>query len=70
MEGGPLCIVRDGDEILIDIPNRKLDLLVREEEIKSRMNTWQPPEPKVKTGYLARYAKLVTSAATGAVFED
>ena len=69
MEGGPLCIVRDGDEILIDIPQRKLELLVTEEEIKTRMAAWQPPEPKVKTGYLARYAKLVTSAATGAVFE-
>ncbi len=69
MEGGPLCIVRDGDEILIDIPNRKLDILLSEEEMKSRMNAWQPPEPKVKEGYLARYAKLVTSAATGAVFK-
>ncbi len=70
MEGGPLCIVSDGDEILIDIPNRKLDLLISDDEMKSRMDTWQPPEPKVKTGYLARYAKMVTSAATGAVFED
>jgi len=69
MEGGPLCIVRDGDEILIDIPNRKLDILLSEEEMKSRMNAWQPPEPKVKEGYLARYAKLVTSAAKGAVFK-
>ena len=69
MEGGPLCIVRDGDEIAIDIPNRKLDLLVSEEEIKSRLNAWKQPEPKVKGGYLARYAKQVTSAATGAVFK-
>ncbi len=70
MEGGPLCIVRDGDEIFIDIPNRKIDILISEEEIKSRMNAWQPPEPKVKEGYLARYAKLVTSAATGAIFKN
>jgi len=70
MEGGPLCIVRDGDEILIDIHNRKLDILVSEEEMKSRMSAWQPPEPRVKEGYLARYAKLVTSAATGAVFKN
>ena len=70
MVGGPLCIVHDGDEILIDIPNRKLDILLSEEEMKSRMNAWQPPEPKVKEGYLARYAKLVTSAATGAVFKN
>ncbi|MBN1293828.1 MAG: dihydroxy-acid dehydratase [Candidatus Latescibacteria bacterium] len=69
MEGGPLCIVRDGDEILIDIPNRKLDILISKDEMKSRMDSWTPPEPKVKTGYLARYAKLVTSAATGAVFK-
>jgi len=70
MEGGPMCIVRDGDEILIDIPNRRLDLLIGEEEMKSRMKTWTPPEPKVKEGYLARYARLVTSAATGAIFRD
>lgn len=70
MEGGPLCIVCDGDEILIDIPNRKLDLLISVEEQKSRMNSWKPPEARVKEGYLARYAKLVTSAATGAVFKD
>jgi dihydroxy-acid dehydratase len=70
MEGGPLCIVRDGDEILIDIPNRKLDLLISEEEMKSRMKNWQPPVPKVTTGYLARYAKLVTSASTGAVMKS
>jgi dihydroxy-acid dehydratase len=69
MEGGPLCIVRDGDEILIDIPNRRIDLLISETEKKTRMDTWKPPEPKVKTGYLARYAGLVTSAATGAVFK-
>ncbi|MFA6472874.1 MAG: dihydroxy-acid dehydratase, partial [Candidatus Latescibacterota bacterium] len=70
MEGGPLCIVREGDEILIDIPNRKMDLLVSGEEIKARMASWRPPEPKVKKGYLARYAKQVTSAATGAIFKD
>jgi len=70
MEGGPLCIVRDGDEILIDIPNRKLDILLSEEEMRSRINAWQQPEPSVKEGYLARYAKLVTSAATGAVFKN
>lgn len=70
MEGGPLCIVRDGDEILIDIPKRRIDLLVSDDEIKSRMKSWTPPSPKVKEGYLARYAKLVTSAATGAIFKE
>jgi len=69
MEGGPLCAVREGDEILIDIPNRRLDLLISEDEMKSRIASWTPPEPKVTSGYLARYAKLVTSAATGAVFQ-
>ena len=69
MEGGPLCIVQEGDEILIDIPNRKIDLLISDEEMKTRMDAWTPIEPKVKEGYLARYAHLVTSASTGAVFK-
>ncbi|MDP2983307.1 MAG: dihydroxy-acid dehydratase [Candidatus Latescibacter sp.] len=70
MEGGPLCIVREGDEILIDIPGRTIDLLISGEEKKKRMASWTPPEPKIKKGYLARYAKLVTSAATGAIFKE
>jgi dihydroxy-acid dehydratase len=70
MEGGPIAVVRDGDEILIDIPNRKIDLLISAEEIKKRLDAWCPPEPKIKEGYLARYAKLVTSASTGAVFKN
>ena len=67
MEGGPIAIVRDGDKVTIDIPNRKLDLNISEAEVKERMSKWSPPEPKIKTGYLSRYAKLVTSAGTGAV---
>jgi len=67
MEGGPIGIIKDGDKITIDIPNRKLDLHISEEEMKDRVSKWSPPEPKIKTGYLARYAKLVTSANTGAV---
>lgn len=67
-EGGPIALVRDGDLILIDIPNRRLELRISAEEIERRRREWTPPEPKVKTGYLARYAKLVTSANTGAVF--
>jgi len=66
-EGGPIAIVKDGDRILIDIPNRKLELLVSEEDKAKRSATWRPAEPKVKEGYLVRYAKLVSSAATGAV---
>jgi len=69
MEGGVIAIVEDGDKITIDIPNRRMDLHVSEEEIKERLSKWTPPEPKVKTGYLSRYAKLVTSAGTGAVLE-
>ncbi len=68
-EGGPLCIVQDGDTISIDIPNRKIELKITEEEMKKRKDAWTPPEPKIKHGYLARYAKLVTSAATGAVLK-
>lgn len=69
MEGGPIAIVMDGDIISIDIPGRKLDLLVSEEEIKKRFKTHKPIKPKINRGWLARYAKLVTSASTGAVMK-
>jgi len=67
--GGPIAIVKDGDQISIDIPKRKLDLKLSAAEIKTRLNKWKAPEPNIKEGYLARYAKLVTSASAGAVFE-
>lgn len=67
MEGGPIALIEDGDLITIDIPNRKLQLEVTEEELARRKAAWHQPEPKIKTGYLARYAKLTTSASTGAV---
>ena len=67
MEGGPIALVENGDLISIDIPNRSLQLLVSEEELEKRRQAWVRPEPKVKSGYLARYAKLVTSASKGAV---
>jgi dihydroxy-acid dehydratase len=67
MEGGTIGIVKDGDMISIDILNRKIDLLLSEEEIKDRLSKWTAPEPKIKTGYLARYGKLVKSAGTGAI---
>jgi dihydroxy-acid dehydratase len=66
-EGGPIALIEEGDRILLDIPNRKLDLLVDEAVLAERRTRWQPPEPKIKGGWLARYAKLVTSAHTGAV---
>ncbi len=68
-QGGPIAFVEEGDQISIDILNCKIDLMVDEETMAKRKAAWVCPEPKVKTGYLARYAKLVTSAARGAVLE-
>ena len=69
MEGGPIALVKDGDRILVDVPNRRLELLVDEAELARRKAASKRPEPKVKTGYLSRYARLVTSANTGAVLK-
>ena len=69
MEGGPIGLIREGDRILLDIPGRKLEVKLDDAELAKRKATWVCPEPKVKTGYLARYAKLVTSANTGAVLK-
>ncbi|MBU4314316.1 MAG: dihydroxy-acid dehydratase [Actinobacteria bacterium] len=67
--GGPICIVEEGDIIEIDIQENKINLLLSDEEIKKRIGNWNPPDIKIKEGYLARYSKLVTSAAKGAVLE-
>jgi dihydroxy-acid dehydratase len=67
MEGGPMAVVRDGDIIEIDIRNRTLTVDVDEKEMERRLEAWNPPEPKVKKGYLMRYSHLASSAATGAV---
>lgn len=67
--GGPICIVEEGDIIEIDIQENKLNLLLSDEEIKKRIGKWNPPDIKIKEGYLARYSRLVTSAAKGAVLE-
>ena len=69
MAGGPIGLLKDGDIIDIDIPNRKLNVLISDEELAKRKAAWVKPEPKIKTGYLSRYAKLTTSANTGAVLE-
>lgn len=69
-EGGPIALVQDGDLISIDISNNKLDLLVEPAELEKRKANWRKPEPKITKGYLARYAKHVTSASTGAIFND
>lgn len=67
MAGGPIAFIEDGDLIDIDIPNRKLELRVSDEELAKRKAAWVKPEPKIKTGYMSRYAKLTTSASRGAV---
>ena len=67
--GGPIALVEEGDIISIDIDNHQLNLLVSDEELAARKAKWQPREPKVTTGYLARYASLVTSADKGAVLQ-
>ncbi|MDH4226170.1 MAG: dihydroxy-acid dehydratase [Deltaproteobacteria bacterium] len=69
MEGGPIALVKNGDVIELDIPKRKLELKVSAAELKKRKKKWKAPEPKIKTGWLSRYAKVVTSANTGAVVE-
>ncbi len=68
-EGGPIALLQDGDIIEIDIPNNKLNVRLSETELAQRAAVWQAPEPRVKKGYLARYAKMVTSASTGAVLK-
>lgn len=70
MEGGTIALVKDGDMIDIDIENCRLDLLVPEEELEKRRKALKTPEPKIRKGYLGRYAKLVSSGMTGAVLKD
>ena len=68
-EGGNIALIQDGDIINIDIPGRKLNVALSDFELENRRKAWVRPEPKVKTGYLARYAALVSSAAKGAILE-
>jgi dihydroxy-acid dehydratase len=65
--GGPIAAVRDGDTIVFDINARLLDLEISPEELSSRLRQWMPPLPRYKTGVMAKYAKLVSSASQGAV---
>ena len=67
--GGPIALVHEGDRIRINIPELSLELMVPEEELKKRREAWQPREPRVTTGYLARYAAMVTSGNRGAILE-
>ncbi len=68
--GGPIALVEEGDQIRIDIPANKLELAVSDEVLAERRKNWQPREPKITTGYLARYANLVTSGNTGAILKN
>lgn len=67
--GGPIALVKEGDEIEIDIPANTINMLVSDEELEKRKAAWKPRAPRITTGYLARYAKSVTSGSTGAVLE-
>jgi len=69
-QGGPIAIVQDGDEIEIDIDKKELTLLLSNTEVTERLKKWVPIQPKIKSGYMARYAKMVESADSGAVFKS
>ena len=66
-DGGPIAFVRDGDGVVLDMAKRTLDLLVDDAELARRREAWSPPAPTLRTGVLGKYAKLVGSAAQGAV---
>ncbi len=67
VDGGPIALVREGDTVSVDIPNRRLDVEVSPAELQARLKDWAPPPPRYTTGALAKYARLVSSASTGAV---
>ncbi len=69
MDGGPIALLEEGDIIAIDIPKRALNVRLTDEQLAERKANWTQPQPKITTGYLSRYAKLVSSASKGAVFE-
>ena len=65
--GGPIAAVRDGDEISFDVPGRRLDLVIDEQELARRLEAWTPPPPRYTHGAFAKYARLVSGAEEGAV---
>src|SRR5437773_7190638 len=65
--GGPIAVVREGDPIVIDVDGKRLDLDIPAAEIAHRFESWRPPEPRYRTGVMAKYAALVSSASNGAV---
>ena len=68
--GGPIAVIRDGDIIEIDIPSKTLNVRLPKEEIRKRLKSWKAPKPNITTGYMSRYARMVSSADRGAVFES
>jgi dihydroxy-acid dehydratase len=70
MDGGPIAVVKDGDMIMIDIPGRKLNLMLDSVEIEERLRKWKGFRPRISRGWLARYARSVTSASTGAIMKQ
>jgi dihydroxy-acid dehydratase len=68
-EGGPIALIKDGDGLEIDLVKKSIELKVGKKEMDKRKKAWKRPEPKIKSGYMARYAEMVTSASTGAVFK-
>jgi len=67
--GGPIGVVKDGDEILIDIPNRRIELLISDEELRERLKNFIPKQKEIKSPWLRRYVKFVSSASKGAILE-
>ncbi len=70
VQGGLIAVIEENDLIAINIPDKTIELLVPGEEIDARFAKWQKPEPKIKTGYMARYARMVSSAGNGAIFKN
>ena len=66
-DGGPIALVADGDRIVIDVPGRRLDVVVADGELAHRRTAWTPPAPRYEGGFLAKYASLVQSASRGAI---
>jgi dihydroxy-acid dehydratase len=69
-EGGPIAFIKNGDTVEIDLNKKSIDVVVPRKEMDTRKSSWKRPAPKIKTGYMARYAKMVTGAASGAVFKE
>lgn len=69
-QGGNIALIQDGDIIVIDIPNHSLSVRLSDEELAARRTQWRVPEPKINSGYMKRYSKMVQSASTGAILKD